>query len=184
MDWNEVSTVIKKYAPVLGNVVGSFIPGAGAVGTGIALIASAFGVEDDNPSPEQIYNAIQADPEAILKLKQIEIENKTELVKLSIESDKLYLQDVQNARQRQVEHERVTGKTDINLYVLAWVIVSGFFGLTALMFFKAIPESSSQAVFMLFGGLVSGFTAVLQYFFGSSRGSAEKTKLMANGKSK
>jgi len=181
MDWNEVSTVIKKYAPVLGNVVGSFVPGAGAIGTGIALIASAFGVEDDNPSPEQIYNAIQADPEAILKLKQIEIENKTELVKLSIESDKLYLQDVQNARQRQVEHEKVTGKTDVNLYVLAWVIVSGFFGLTALMFFKPVPETSSQAIYMLFGGLISGFTAVIGYFFGSSKGSADKTKILSTG---
>jgi len=41
-----------------------------------------------------------------------------------------------------------------------------------------IPEGSNQVVFLLFGALATGFGQVLQYFFGSSKSSAEKTQLL------
>ena len=57
----------------------------------------------------------------------------------------------------------------------------GFFTLVGLMMFATIPDQSSQAVGILFGGLVAGFTGVVQYFFGSSKSSQDKTRLMAIG---
>jgi len=41
------------------------------------------------------------------------------------------------------------------------------------------PAGSTQAIFMLLGGLVSSFTAVFAFFFGSSKSSQEKTALLA-----
>jgi hypothetical protein len=40
-------------------------------------------------------------------------------------------------------------------------------------------SSPSQVVYLLFGGLVAGFTQVIAYFFGSSKSSSDKTKLLA-----
>ena len=42
--------------------------------------------------------------------------------------------------------------------------------------FRQLPQGSNDVVFMLFGALASGFGVVLQYFFGSSKSSSDKTK--------
>lgn len=180
MDWKDVGQAVKKYAPVLGSVIGG--PTGGAIGSAISMVAGAFGIEDEQPTPEQIYQAVQADPEASIKLRKIELDHKVELQKLALEADRMRIADIANARAREQAVVKATGKKDINLYLLAWVVVSGFFGLVALMIFRPLPENSSQVIFMLFGGLVSGFTAVLQYFFGSSKSSADKTKLISSKK--
>jgi len=178
MEWTEIASVVKKYAPVLGNVVGGFIPGAGAVGTGISLIASAFGVEDEDPKPEQILKAIQADPEAAIKLRKIEAENQQALASIALKQEEMRLQDVQGARQRQLAHEKITGSSDVNLYVLAWTVIGGFFGLMGLLCFRDLPTDSNGVVFLLFGSLATGFGQVLAYFFGSSKSSSDKTQLL------
>ena len=43
-----------------------------------------------------------------------------------------------------------------------------------------VEVKENQAIMMLFGTLATGFGMVLQYFFGSSAGSAAKTQLMAS----
>jgi len=180
MDWTKVVDLVKTSAPILGTVIGG--PAGGAIGGlasgAISLVASAFGVEDVE-NPEVIYNAIKADPDAIVKLKQIELENKVELAKLALQSNQSYILDTQNARGREVELTKATGKKEINLYVLAWLVVSGFFLLTTALVFITLPKDSSGVVFMLFGGLVAGFTQVMNYFFGTSKSSGDKTNLLA-----
>jgi hypothetical protein len=66
-------------------------------------------------------------------------------------------------------------------YALAAVVVLGFFVLTVLLILRqaGIHEGHKDIVFMLFGGLVTGFSMVLSYFFGSSAGSAQKTMELA-----
>jgi hypothetical protein len=92
---------------------------------------------------------------------------------------KARLGDVQGARAREVDIAKATGKKDINLYVVAWVIIGGFFALMAILLFIQLPTDSSGVVFMLFGALSSGFGSVVQYFFGSSKGEVEKADYMA-----
>ena len=73
---------------------------------------------------------------------------------------------------------------EINKYILAWVIVFGFIGVTVYLLHlvhsgKAISDSTGS-VFMLLGA-ITGFTgAVVQYFFGSTQGSAAKTAAMVD----
>ena len=66
-------------------------------------------------------------------------------------------------------------------YALAGVVVVGFFGVIVLMMLPltTINTGNRDIVFMLFGGLVTGFSMVLSYFFGSSAGSAQKTVELA-----
>ena len=64
-------------------------------------------------------------------------------------------------------------------YVLAALIISGFFTLTAILMWKPLPQGTTEAVFILFGALAGGFGLVCNYFFGSSKSSADKNKLLA-----
>jgi len=59
--------------------------------------------------------------------------------------------------------------------------VVGFYGLTVLLMLGGAnaSEGNKEIAFMLFGGLVTGFSMVLSYFFGSSAGSAQKTVELA-----
>lgn len=70
-------------------------------------------------------------------------------------------------------------KKDIAIYILAGLIVIGFFALLTLLLFRTLPEDSSGVIFMLFGALSAAFGAVVQYFFGSSQSSSDKTALLA-----
>lgn len=64
-------------------------------------------------------------------------------------------------------------------YILASIIVIGFFSLLALLLFQPLPPDTSGVIFMLFGALSAAFGAVVQYFFGSSVGSADKTEILS-----
>jgi len=76
-------------------------------------------------------------------------------------------------------NEEKSGKREWNQYILAWVIVIGFFLLCYFLMKAPLPQGSNEVVFMLFGALAAAFGAIVQYFFGSSKGSAEKTELLA-----
>ena len=175
MEWSDVSSTLSKLvgtaAPLLGTALGG--PLGGTVGN---LIASLFGCEN---KPDLVAAAIQADPQAALKLKELEINNSLELQKIVLEGERMRLADVASARAREVDITKATGSKDINLYVLAWVMVIGFFSLVGILMFKSLPPDSTGVVMMLFGTLAAGFGAVIQYFFGSSKSSADKTGLLA-----
>lgn len=83
--WDGVKEVIGKAAPLLGSALG---PGGAAAG---ALVAGLFGVEN---TPDAIGQAIQADPQALVKLKQLEEENKHELRKMVIEAETARLAEI------------------------------------------------------------------------------------------
>lgn len=173
MNWADIGKLIGNVAPIVGTAIGG--PAGAAVGS---LVAGLLGVDN---TPDAVASAIKADPNIAVKLKELELraqelhyeaidkERQAELDEL-----KAYIGDIQSARSRQVEHEKAVGGSDINFYVLAWVIVLGFFVLMATLMFVDIPVKQTEVMFMLFGTLSAGFGAVIQYFFGSSKGSADK----------
>lgn len=177
MDWKEIGQNIVKFAPAIG---GAFLgPGGAAGGMAIKALAGAFGLTEDETTPEKINALINSDPQFALKAKIADNDLTAKMRELDIDELRAELADVQSARSREVEITKATGKRDVNLYVLAWTVVIGFFILTIVLMNKALPSGSNDVVFLLFGGLVAGFTQVLGYFFGSSKSSSDKTALMA-----
>jgi hypothetical protein len=76
---------------------------------------------------------------------------------------------------------------EIYMYILGALVAIGFFVVLGLFIFKEIPDKNSTAMNILLGVLASGLTTVLSYFFGSSKGSADKTEIMSkqnNGNNK
>ncbi|TGW14462.1 hypothetical protein EIL50_05420, partial [bacterium NHP-B] len=71
MDWKDLGKTVVSAAPVLGGLLGG--PVGTAAGT---LIASVFGVD---PNPEAVAKAVKDDPEAFVRLKEIELNHKEEI---------------------------------------------------------------------------------------------------------
>jgi len=106
---------------------------------------------------------------------QIEI-MKIDFEKLKLDTDsklqskKMIFDDKLNARGREVEVTKTTGKRDYALIALAVVIVIGFFaGLVSLIFVTLDKGSGTyELLYMMFGALITKFGTVVDYFFGSS----------------
>ncbi|MDA8156236.1 MAG: hypothetical protein M0Z52_07270 [Actinomycetota bacterium] len=174
MTWKDIGqTLIGQGLPLLGNVL---LPGVG--GTAGTLVAKALGC---TPDPEAVSKALaSADPATYAKLKELEDQHQEALINLGIESDKAYLADVQNARQRETDIVTKTGKKDWNLYLLAWTVIVGFFLLVWEMTFASIPSANLGPVNQLYGAMAVGFGTVLAYFFGSSKESSDKNQMLYN----
>ena len=70
---------------------------------------------------------------------------------------------------------------EILVYVLAIVIVICFMLLLALLIFQEVPAPNSELLYTMVGVFGTMTITVINYYFGSSKGSADKTKIMANG---
>jgi hypothetical protein len=170
--WGTIKGIIGKVAPILGNAI---LPGIG--GSAGAMLAEALGVEN---KPEVLEERLKnLSPEDMVKIKELTARHEERLLEIAAEKDRAYLTDVQSARQREVDMARATGRRDVNMYVLGWTVVGGFFGLCFALMRTQLPMGSNEVVFMLFGALSAGFSTVLGYFFGSSRGSADKNDMLA-----
>ncbi len=178
--WDNIKELIGTSAPVIGTLLGG--PAGGAVG---GLISKVLGVDN---TPEAIELALMNNPDALLKIKELETSKELAILqaelehkridvgsvidnrKLDNEKDQMFLSDKQSARSRQVDSEKATGKVDVALYVIAGVIVVAFFvSILALIFITLDKQSGTyELLLMLFGALTTKFGTVVDYFFGAS----------------
>lgn len=119
--------------------------------------------------------------EQVAELKKFEMTNKIELEKLALankqednrhaeKKTEIITADKSNARNREIEVVKTTGKKDNTVTILAGVIVIGFFaGLVSLVFVTLDKGSGTyELLYMMFGALVLKFGTVVDYFFGAS----------------
>ena len=117
----------------------------------------------------------------VAELKKFEMTNKLELEKLALankqednrhaeKKTEIITADKSNARNREIDVVKVTGKKDNTVTILAGVIVIGFFaGLISLVFVHLDKGSGTyELLYMMFGALIAKFGTVIDYFFGSS----------------
>ena len=119
--------------------------------------------------------------EQVAELKKFEMTNKIELEKLALANKQednrhaekkveIITADKSNARNREIEIVKTTGKKDNTITILAGVIVIGFFaGLISLVFVHLDKGSGTyELLYMMFGALIAKFGTVIDYFFGAS----------------
>lgn len=66
------------------------------------------------------------------------------------------------------------------MYILGGLIVAGFFALLFLLTKQEVPEKNENMMNIVVGALISSFTMVCGFFYGSSTGSKEKTEILDN----
>jgi hypothetical protein len=79
MDWKDLTSTVGKFAPLLGTLIGG--PAGTAIG---AMVASGLGV---GSTPDEVSQALTINPDAAVKLKQIEADRQVELQKLLVQSE-------------------------------------------------------------------------------------------------
>jgi len=67
---------------------------------------------------------------------------------------------------------------NVFMYVLGSLIALGFFAVLVVAFKIEMPTGNKDILLILLGVLGAKFGDVVAYFFGSSKGSADKSELM------
>ena len=71
---------------------------------------------------------------------------------------------------------------DIYMYILGALIVISILGIVGLLVFQPIPEINKDMLNIVLGALLAQFASVVQYFYGSSKGSSDKNEMLNNNK--
>lgn len=161
MNWAELGKKVADFAPLLGSALGPIGSGVGA------LIASEFGTEN---TPEAISAHMIGNPESKVKLREIELSHKAELQKLAVENTRIELADKANARSAH-KQSFMPAALSVGLTVLIAVIVS-------MLFWVDVPSGSREVMFMLLGVVIKEWGSAMQYWFGTTRSSQDKTRMM------
>lgn len=155
-------------APDLARALGGPLAGA-AVG---AIARAVLG--DEKADEAQVEDAIaKASPEQLLALRKADQEFRLGLARAGLDAEKIAAEDRANARAREVS------RRDWTPAAMGGLILAGFFGLLGLMATRRLPEGMETEFSIMLGALSAMTGAVVNYYFGSSAGSREKTRLLA-----
>lgn len=169
MDWKSVGSAVADAAPLLGAALGG--PAGGLVG---GLVALALGADKD---PEAVTRALQANPDAMVKLREVEASMRKDLLDFQARQQAQELANVQGARGREVQLARAGHGAAWATSAVALTVTAGFFVMLSQVLDG--PAKTSDAALLLLGSLGTAFGAVVNYYLGSSLGSSRKTDLLA-----
>jgi hypothetical protein len=161
-----LTQTIAHAAPLLGNALAG--PGGAAVGE---VIAAKFG--GDIQTPNTLQALIQSDPEATVKLKQIEADHEVELQRLTLQAATQQcqetLQDRASARQREVATATIpTAQRERTPAVLAYLLTMGLFMVLLALLFVPLPGENAHVIWGLVSSLATVWVGAMGYYHGSS----------------
>jgi len=167
MDWSDLKGIVGKAAPVVGGLLGG--PAGAMVG---GLIASTLGTDS---TPDAVSAALIGNPDAIVKIQEMETNAKVQLQQLAVTAEANRLADVQSARARQTSNPN-----DKTPQYLAWGVSAGFFATLSLVMFARLEGAAQNLLLVMTGTLQTAWVAIISYYFGSSKDSAGKTQMIAD----
>lgn len=172
-DWKKVLGTV---APWIGAAATGGVPAL--VGMAAAQLGSAFG-KDIEGSVEAIAQAVRgATPEQMLALKLADNEFSVTMQRLGFENiqalEKIAADDRASARQMH------TAVRDLSTPILSCMVVLAFFTTVYILLTQTVEIQTEMrdVVMVLIGTLATSFTQVLNFRFGTSAGSKEKTDII------
>lgn len=162
----------------LAPTVASWIMGdkTGAAITKVTGIAREILGTDDAGGIEA---AIARDPNLAMQFKMAIIQAEADTRRLAHDELVEQMHDVQNARNQTVKLAESGSKIAWAAPVVSVMAVGVFGGMVYMLFTGTVPNELRDALMILVGTSGSGYTAVLGYWLGSSRGSSDKDALIA-----
>jgi len=165
---SKIKRAIAGAAPKLAHALGGPLAGAA-----VAQISRAiFGAPD---ADEELLSEtlVNATPEHVIALKKAEQAFQIALREASVEEQRIDASDRASARKRQM------AMNDWAPTVLGALIIFGFFVVLGVMVARKLPAGAETEFSIMLGALATMTAGVVNYFFGSSAGSKEKTRLIA-----
>lgn len=176
MNWTDVTGLVKQLAPMIATGLGGPLAGGAVSALEDALGLTPTGTIDDRKNAvtvavagatqDQLIAIKTADQSYAVNMATLGFKNEADLAKIQAD-------DRDSARKRETEVKDNTPK------ILAYALVLGFFGVLGFMLFAEVPTSSRDLLNIMLGMLGTSFVSVISYYFGSTAGSSEKSKLLA-----
>lgn len=152
----------------LGDLIKNVFSGAGSgLLDGVSKVIGNF-VEDPTKKAqinEQLQALIAKHQETMASLAEQEYETQ--------------LKDVDSARQMQIaalKQESWFAKNQI--HILATAVTLGFFGLLSYMIKYNVPDANKDMLNIMLGSLGTAWVSIVGFYFGSSKGSDDKNKII------
>jgi hypothetical protein len=161
MNWRKVGEVAGKALPLVGTLLAG--PAGGTVG---AMVAQAIGVQND---PDAVMGAL-ADPAKQAELRRWAMTHQENLERLALETLQAELSDKANAR---TAHRHSPMPAIVTTALTAIVA-----GLLYLLFRIELPDANQEVAYLLFGQASALWAASVTYWVGTTRSSADKTRMM------
>jgi len=149
---NDLITMVSKFAPAIGTALGGPLGGLA-----VSAIAERLGVKDE---VEAVTKAIKADPEAALKIQQLENEK-----------FKAVLADKDSARNREATIATSEKAPLLNKLIspaLALIVVTAWVGIQFTLINSTVPQEMRELVARVLGTLDGALMVILSYYFGAS----------------
>jgi len=161
----KLGAILKQIAPTL--LAGFGGPAGALVG---AIVKRSLGDPAmTDAEMEQAVTAATTTPEGLEKLRQIEADLQKAEMDYQIKFAELDVEDRKDARD-------LAAKTSIVPQVgLSALFVAGYFIILIMFFYKPTGVPMSEAFTLMLGVLTGGMAQVMNYFLGSSSGSAAKS---------
>ena len=167
MDWK---AIVGSVAPTLATALGGPL-----AGLAVKAVGDAMGL--DKATEDTVAAAIRgASPDDLLKVKQADQAFQAKMAELGVDLEKIAAADRDSARRMQ------TGTNSRIPALLAGLVTVGFFSILVGLMGGWLHTAENNELLILLGALSTSWGSVISFYFGSSAGSAEKTRLMA-GKS-
>jgi GH24 family phage-related lysozyme (muramidase) len=198
MNLNDAPGVVEKLTPTIASVVGGPLAGGA-----ISMLENLFGLTPvagapladrqavvagaiSDATPDQLLAMKKADQDYATKMAELGFKNQADLAAFAVTEEQAYVADTADARRVNA------GK--MHVFYLACTILAIFGLVTGLSLWGAyalltggLPVKDASVIGMVAGflGTIIGYTAanaqqVVGFFFGSSKGSEQKSELMAS----
>lgn len=162
--------ILKAVAPTVATVLGGPL-----AGMAVSILGDVMGVSE--PTQEKVAKMFESGkmgPDQIAQIKLAETALVAKLKELDIDLERIHAQDRDSARRLQATTaSRIPG-------FLAILITAGFFGILIGMMIGALQVSgNTEALLIMLGALGAAWGAVVNFYYGSSRGSEAKNEMLA-----
>lgn len=163
-DWKKILGTV---APTLATVLGGPL-----AGMAVGAISKAVLGKEDGTEAELAEVLASPNPEVLAKLKQLDVDFKVQMKKLDIDLEALHAADRDSARKREAETKDPTVRRLAYIYTFLYFLV-----LWAVWKYP-IPPESKDLLMILLGVLTGAQVQILNYYFGSSKGSSNKDAVL------
>jgi len=162
MDW------LKAIAPTVATVLGGPL-----AGLAVEAIGTALGLSD--ATKEKVEDILKGpmSGDQLAAIKQAEMALVAKMKELDIKLEEVHSGDRRSAREMQAQvKSHIPG-------LLAILITVGFFGILLGMLSGSLKASgNSEALLIMLGALGAAWGSVVNFYYGSSKGSEDKTHAM------
>lgn len=169
MNWKKV---LKGIMPIASTIIGTANPLAGAA---LRVASKAILGKEDGTEAEVELAFAGATAADIASMRKADQDFEKELSDNNIDLEKIHADDRSSAREMHISTQ------DNAVYIIAALFIIGYFTIlyAVLTGGVEIAESNKGLVYTLIGILSAGVTQVMNFFFGSSKGSKDKTQALS-----